>query len=216
MTDDEKPDNLDAIYPVGEKDPDRVRTRNGRPLSDLILDNLLAGHVAASDFGITADGLRLQAAIAELAGRPNLAQNLRRGAELVEIPDNVLLDVYELLRPGRAQSADDLRAAADQLRNTHGAKETASLLEEAALVYERRGIFQRRFRTLPIFPAEPCITDRLGIKCCLPGWTQEENGRAMPPAPWQPASWRGWPCPFQQCQRPCRDPRSFGRKAIRL
>ena len=145
MTDDEKPDNLDAIYPVGEKHPENVVTRNGRPLRDLTLDNLLAGHVAASDFGITAEGLRLQAAIAERAGRPNLAQNLRRGAELVEIPDNVLLDIYELLRPGRAQSADDLRAAANQLRDTYGAKETAALLEEAALVYERRGIFQRRF-----------------------------------------------------------------------
>ena len=145
MTDDEKLDNLEAIYPVGEKHPDRVRTLNGRPLRDLTLDNLLAGHVATSDFGITAEGLRLQAAIAERAGRPNLAQNLRRGAELVEIPDKVLLEVYELLRPGRAQSADELRAAANQLRDTYGAKETASLLEEAALVYERRGIFQPRF-----------------------------------------------------------------------
>jgi propanediol dehydratase small subunit len=145
MTDDEKSDNLDAIYPVGEKQPDRVRSHNGRPLRDLTLDNLRAGHVAASDFGITAEALRLQATIAERAGRPNLARNLRRGAELVEIPDHVLLDVYELLRPGRAQSADDLRSAANQLRDTYGAKETASLLDEAALVYERRGIFQRRF-----------------------------------------------------------------------
>jgi propanediol dehydratase small subunit len=145
MMDDEKPDNLDAIYPVGEKQPDRVQTRNGHPLRDLTLDNLLTGHVAASDFGITAEGLQLQAAIAEKAGRPNLAQNLRRGAELVEIPDQVLLDVYELLRPGRAQNADELQAAANQLRDTYGAKETASLLEEAALVYERRRIFQRRF-----------------------------------------------------------------------
>ena len=146
MTNDENPDNpVGAIYPVGEKQPERVRTRTGRPLRDLTLDNLLAGHVTASDFGITPEGLRLQAAIAERAGRPILAQNLRRGAELVEIPDNVLLDVYELLRPGRAQSADDLRDAADQLRDSYGAKETASLLEEAALVYERRGIFQRRF-----------------------------------------------------------------------
>jgi propanediol dehydratase small subunit len=145
MMEDEKPDNLNAIYPVGEKQPDRVQTRNGRPLRDLTLDNLLTGHVTASDFGITAEGLRLQAAVAEQAGRPNLAQNLRRGAELVEIPDHVLLDVYELLRPGRAQNAGELQAAANQLRDTYGAKETASLLEEAALVYERRGIFQRRF-----------------------------------------------------------------------
>ena len=141
----EKPDGLNEIYPVGEKNPDRVRTRNGRPLQDLTLDNLLAEHVTASDFAITAEGLRLQAAIAERAGRPNLAQNLRRGAELVEIPDNVLLEVYELLRPGRAQGADDLRAAADKLRAAYGAKETASLLEEAAVVYERRGVFQRRY-----------------------------------------------------------------------
>jgi propanediol dehydratase small subunit len=146
MIDDEKPDNpVGAIYPVCEKQPNRVRTRNGRPLRDLTLDNLLAGHVTASDFGITAEGLRLQAAVAEQAGRPNLAQNLRRGAELVDIPDHVLLNIYELLRPGRAQSADDLRSAAKQLRGDYGAKETASLLEEAALAYERRGIFQRRF-----------------------------------------------------------------------
>ena len=145
MTDDKKPDNLDAIYPIGEKQPDRVRTRNGHALGDLTLENLLAGQVDSSDFGITADGLRLQAVIAERAGRSNLAQNLRRGAELVAIPDAVLLDIYELLRPGRAQSADELRVAANQLRDTYGAKETASLIEEAALVYERRGIFQRRF-----------------------------------------------------------------------
>ena len=145
MVHDEQLNNLDEIYPLGEKQPERVRTRHGHQLSELTLDNLLAGDVTASDFGITAEGLRLQAAIAEQAGRPNLAQNLLRGAELVEIPDNVLLDVYELLRPGRAQSADNLRAAAEQLRDVYGAKETASLLEEAALVYERRGIFQRRF-----------------------------------------------------------------------
>lgn len=145
MKDDERPENIDAIYPVGEKQPDRIRTRHGHPLSDLTLDNLLSGQVTASDFAITSEGLQLQAAIAEQAGRSNLAQNLRRGAELVAIPDDVLLAIYELLRPGRAQNADELRAAASQLRDVYGANETASLIEEAALVYERRGLFQRRF-----------------------------------------------------------------------
>jgi propanediol dehydratase small subunit len=145
MRDGEQAERLDAIYPVGEKQPERVRTRGDRPLGDLTLDNLMAGHVTASDFGITAEGLRLQAAIAEQAGRPHLAQNLRRGAELVEIPDDVLLDVYEQLRPGRARSAADLRAMADRLRRTYGAEETARLVDEAAAVYERRGIFDRSF-----------------------------------------------------------------------
>jgi propanediol dehydratase small subunit len=145
MKDDEQQHTLDEIYPVGEKQPERVQSRNGRPLRDLTLDNLLAGHVTASDFGITAAGLRLQAEIADLAGRPNLAQNLRRGAELVEIPDHVLIAAYELLRPGRAQSVDQLLSTANELREVYGAKEMAALFEEAARVYERRGVFQRRF-----------------------------------------------------------------------
>ena len=143
MTDTEPPADLSAIYPVGEKQPERVRTRPGHSLADLTLDNLLAGQVAAADFGITAEGLRLQADIAERAGRRNLAQNLRRGAELVEIPDEVLFEIYELLRPGRARSIADLKAAAARLRESYGAEQSARLIEEAAAAYERRGILGR-------------------------------------------------------------------------
>jgi propanediol dehydratase small subunit len=137
-------DNLDTLYPVGEKQPDQVRTRRGHALRDLTLDKVLAGEVVAADFGITAEGLLRQAEIAERAGRPHLARNLRRGAELVAIPDEELLAIYELLRPGRAHSADDLRATAQRLRAAYGADATAALIEEAALAYERRGIFQRQ------------------------------------------------------------------------
>jgi propanediol dehydratase small subunit len=143
MTNAEPRDKLDALYPVGEKQPERVRTRQGRPLSDLTLANVLAGDLTAADFTITAEGLRLQAAIAGQAGRPHLTRNLQRGAELVAIPDELLLEVYELLRPGRARSAAELRAMADRLRQDFGAEETARLIEEAAAAYERRGIFGR-------------------------------------------------------------------------
>ncbi len=145
MTDDAQSAELEARYPVGEKQPERVRTRSGRPLADLSLDKVLGGEVGAGDFGITAEGLREQAAIAEAAGRPNLGQNLRRGAEIVMIPDETLLAIYELLRPGRAESADALRTAAEDLRRTYGAEAMARLVEEAAGVYERRGVFQRRY-----------------------------------------------------------------------
>lgn len=131
-------------YPVGEKHPERVQTRTGRPLADLTLDQVLAGDLTMADFGITAEGLRLQAQVAEEAGRPNLAQNLRRGAELVAIPDDELLTIYELLRPGRAQSAAELRATAERVRARYGAEQTARLIEEAAAAYERRGVFTRR------------------------------------------------------------------------
>jgi propanediol dehydratase small subunit len=143
MTDDERRAKLAAAYPVGEKQSDHVHTRSGRPLTDLNLDNLLAGEIDHADFGITAEGLRRQAGIAAMAGRPHLAQNLRRGAELVAIPDEVLLAIYELLRPGRATSPAELRAAAERLRADYGAEDTASLVEEAAIAYERRGVFNR-------------------------------------------------------------------------
>ena len=139
-----QPDNLESLYPVGEKQPERVRTRSGRALSDLTLDNLLADDVTAADFGITAEGLRLQASVAEQAGRPNLAQNLRRGAEMVDMPDEVILEIYEQLRPGRTHSAAELQATAERVRREYGAEQTARLIEEAAAVYERRGIFERR------------------------------------------------------------------------
>ncbi|MEO6623691.1 MAG: diol dehydratase small subunit, partial [Burkholderiaceae bacterium] len=132
MTDKPQPASLDTIYPVGEKQPERVRTRSGRRLADLTLDNLLAGEVAASDFAITAEGLRLQASIAEQAGRPNLAQNLRRGAEMVDMPDEVILEIYEQLRPGRAHSAGELHGMAERVRRDYAAEQTAGLIEEAA------------------------------------------------------------------------------------
>jgi len=139
-----QPASLDAVYPVGEKQPEQVRTPTGRPLADLTLANVLAGDVTAADFGITAEGLRRQADIAEQSGRPHLAQNLRRGAEMVAIPEEIVLEIYEQLRPGRTHSAAELRATAERVRSLYGAEATAQLIEEAATAYERRGVFGRR------------------------------------------------------------------------
>ncbi len=136
---------LTALYPVGEKQPERLRTPTGRPLADVNLENLLAGRLAIEDIGITADALQLQAEVAHLAGRPRLAENFLRGAELVAIPDALLLEAYELLRPGRAKSAAELIAMAERLRSDHGAERVAALIEEAAAVYEKRDLFRRRF-----------------------------------------------------------------------
>jgi propanediol dehydratase small subunit len=53
--------------------------------------------------------------------------------------------IYEVLRPGRAQSPEALFAAARELREQYGAEGMAAFLEEAAAVYEKRGLFKRRF-----------------------------------------------------------------------
>ena len=134
-----------ADYPLAEKRPDLVRTRRGKTLDDLTLAGIESGEVALEDLGITPDALRQQAQIARSAGRPNLGRNFERASELVDVPQDVILNIYELLRPGRAKGKADLIAAAELLRGTYKAERMAAFIEEAAEVYERRGLFSRRF-----------------------------------------------------------------------
>jgi propanediol dehydratase small subunit len=134
-----------ADYPLAEKRPEIVRGKRGRGLEEITLQALLEDRVALEDLRITAEALRQQAEIARAAGRDTLAENFERGAELVDVPQDTIMRIYELLRPGRAQSPEELFAAARQLREQHDAKGMAAFVEEAANVYERRGLFKKRF-----------------------------------------------------------------------
>ena len=134
-----------ADYPLAEKRPDLVVSARQKDLADLTLDAVEAGAVTLEDFRITPHALRLQAEIAEAAGRPTLAKNFERAAELVEVPQETLLRIYELLRPGRARSKNELLDAARLLREQYGAAVMAGFVEQAAEVYERRGLFTYRF-----------------------------------------------------------------------
>jgi propanediol dehydratase small subunit len=134
-----------ADYPLAEKRPDLVRTRKGKALDDLTLGAIEAGDVALEDLRITPQALRQQAEIAAAAGRPTLGRNFDRAAELIDVPQDVILSIYELLRPGRAKGKQDLLDAAQLLRQSYKAEKMAAFIEEAAEVYERRGLFARRF-----------------------------------------------------------------------
>ena len=134
-----------ADYPLAETRPERVRALSGKPMAAITLDAVLAGEVGMDDLRIDAEALRQQAAIARAAGRPTLARNLERGADLVAVPQDVIMRMYDLLRPGRARSKDELLAAARTLHDDYGAATVASFVEEAAEVYERRGLFTYRF-----------------------------------------------------------------------
>lgn len=134
-----------ADYPLAEKRPELVRGTRGKGLDEITLQAVLDGHVTLEDLRITPAALRQQAEIARAAGRPTLAQNFERAAELVSVPQDVIMRTYELLRPGRAQSKDDLLSAARLLRDTYDARVMATFVEEAAQVYEERGLFRRRF-----------------------------------------------------------------------
>jgi propanediol dehydratase small subunit len=134
-----------ADYPLAENRPEIVRGKRGKGLDEITLEALLEDRVNIEDLRITAAALRQQAEIALAAGRGTLAANFERGAELVDVPQDTIMRIYELLRPGRAQSQDELVAAARELRDQYGAERMAAFVEEAAAVYQRRGLFKKRF-----------------------------------------------------------------------
>lgn len=134
-----------ADYPLAENRPELVKGRRGQSLADISLANLVDGKVSLDDLRITPAALQQQAAIARSAGRAKLAANFERAAELVDVPQDFIMQVYELLRPGRARSKEPLLAAARTLRETYKAAGMAAFVEEAAEVYERRGLFTYRF-----------------------------------------------------------------------
>ena len=102
-----------ADYPLAENRPDLVKTARGKALTDITLDAVLAGEVTLEDLRITPQALIDQARVATLAGRPTLGRNFERAAELISVPQDYLLKVYELLRPGRAKT----KAVADLVPN---------------------------------------------------------------------------------------------------
>ena len=134
-----------ADYPMAEVRPDLVKGARGKSLDDITLDSVVAGDVGMDDLRITPAALLAQAEIARAAGRPTLAANFERASEMVKVPQDVLMETYELLRPGRAPDKAKLVSAARRLRAEFGAERLAAFLEEAADVYERRGLFRFRY-----------------------------------------------------------------------
>lgn len=133
------------LYPLSENAPEKAVSASGMPLGDLTLDAIVSQRVDAGDIRISADVLRLQAGIARDAGRDRLALNLERAADLVPVPQDLILDTYEMLRPGRISESRLLKERAEMLRRDYGAHAIAALIDEAVAVYERRNLFRRRY-----------------------------------------------------------------------
>jgi propanediol dehydratase small subunit len=125
-------------YPLGARRPDLVTTPGGLALSDLTLDAVRSGSLAADEIRATPATLSLQAEVARSAGRSQLAANLERAAELAAVPDDLLLEIYTALRPRRATAAE-LDAWATRLESFE-AFATAAFVREAAAAYAERGL----------------------------------------------------------------------------
>ncbi len=125
-------------YPIAQKRPDLVRTATGLKLEEINLDQVQAGKISFNDIKIRPETLEYQAQIAEAVGRPQLAGNIRRAAEMTRITDERLLEIYEALRPYRS-TKKELLDIASELETQYQARACAAIVREAAEVYDKRG-----------------------------------------------------------------------------
>jgi propanediol dehydratase small subunit len=119
-------------------DVTRVRALSGKPVESLTVEAVRAGEIGLADLRIHPETLERQAVTAEEHKNPQLAENLRRAAELTRLPDDEVMAIYEALRPGRS-TAEKLTALAGSLAD-RGLTRCAALVAEAADVYARRGL----------------------------------------------------------------------------
>lgn len=126
-----------ADYPLGVKMPEAIKTPTGKPFSSLSYEKVIAGELTSDDMRIAPETLEMQAQVAESVGREAFAGNLRRAAELIAVPDERLLQIYNALRPYRSTKQELLDIAAEL--EGYKCAIAAGLVREAAEVYEKRG-----------------------------------------------------------------------------
>ena len=111
---------------------------SGRVIDTITVEAVVAGDVSADDVRIHPDTLVHQADVAAAGGNPQLAEALRRAAEIATLPEREVLAIYEALRPGRS-SAAALEQLVESLR-TRRLIRVAALVDEACAAYRRRGL----------------------------------------------------------------------------
>ncbi len=126
-------------YPLGRYEADTIKSKTGKTLDQITLDEVKKGNVTAEDIKISSEMLRRQGEVALEADNPQMKANFDRAAELVNVPDEVILDMYNKLRPNRCTKAE-LVLMAKELLEKYKAPYCAKLVLEAADIYEKRGI----------------------------------------------------------------------------
>lgn len=126
-------------YPLGTNAADTITSKTGKKLDQITLDEVKRGNVTAEDIKISSEMLRRQGQVAAEADNPQMEANFERAAEMVNVPDDVILNMYNKLRPNRATKRE-LVLMAQELLEKYQAPHCAKLVLEAAEIYEKRGI----------------------------------------------------------------------------
>ncbi|MCR4891805.1 MAG: diol dehydratase small subunit [Lachnospiraceae bacterium] len=124
-------------YPLADKMGDKLLSPTGKKFSDMKIEQIYDGTLTAEDLRIAPETLEMQAQVSESAGNAAFATNLRRAAELIAVPDDRLLEIYNALRPYRS-TKEELIAIAEELEGQYNAITSAKLVREAVEVYEKR------------------------------------------------------------------------------
>ena len=126
-------------YPLGQNEADTITSKTGKRLSQITLEEEKRGNVTSEDIKISSEMLRRQGQVASEADNPQMEANFERAAELVNVPDDVILKMYDKLRPNRSTKTE-LVLMAKELLEKYKAPHCAKLVLEAAEIYEKRGI----------------------------------------------------------------------------
>ena len=126
-------------YPLGELEKEQIRSKTGKKLTEITLDEVMKGHISSDDIKISKEMLKAQGQVAKESDNYPMEKNFERAAELVDVPDDVILKMYDKLRPNRSTKLE-LVQIAQELIEKYNAKNCARLVMEAAEVYEKRGI----------------------------------------------------------------------------
>ena len=126
-------------YPFGEHEAEHITSRTGKKLTDSTLEEVKKNHVTSEDIKISKDMLNAQGQVAREMGNDSMEKNFARAAELVDVPDELILKMYDKLRPNRSTKLE-LVQMAQELLEKYNARNCASMVMEAIEIYEKRGI----------------------------------------------------------------------------
>ncbi|MCC8044825.1 MAG: diol dehydratase small subunit [Clostridiales bacterium] len=126
-------------YPLGEHEAERITSRTGKKLSEITLEEVRNGNITADDIKISQETLAAQGAVCREHDNPAMDENFVRASEMVNIPDDVILKMYNQLRPNRSTKMELVQMAQTLLEQYH-APHCAKLVLDAAEIYEKRGI----------------------------------------------------------------------------
>ncbi len=126
-------------YPLGEYEKDTITSKSGKKLKDITLQEVRNGNVTAEDIKISKETLMKQGQVCRENDNPIMAENMERASELVDVPDDVILKMYNKLRPNRA-TYEELVLMAQELLEKYKAPRCAKMVLEAAEIYKKRGV----------------------------------------------------------------------------